>query len=378
MTVSIDLNNLANLQNETTAVNTINDNNNSIETAFASALNTSGDVMQGNLDMNSQQILNLPAPVSNYDPIRLIDVTTINDNGITVSPLPSGGIVSQVLTKNSSTNFDTSWQSPLSIPVSGSTGQVLAKNSNVTGDYSWSSTPSLNSVSTGTGVLTFPTNTTDTLIGASTPATLTNKNIDGGSNVLTNVPVTALNSGTAATSSSFWRGDGVWAAAPTGTYIFLEQLTANNSSVLNSSVSWSGYGSIAIELLNILPVTGANTCILRVHANGLYQTSNYAGITYVPNGTSISVNQNFTYVPLCNTNSLSSTYGMGGSVKLSNPASTSQHFITGLTTYGVSNISYAPATIGCVWQGAFAVDGLQISLISGNIASGVVRIYGIV
>jgi len=58
MTVSITLTNLANLQNETTAVNNINSNNSAITTAFGSALNTAGDTMTGNLDMNGNQILN--------------------------------------------------------------------------------------------------------------------------------------------------------------------------------------------------------------------------------------------------------------------------------------------------------------------------------
>src|ERR1700761_4084215 len=139
MTVSIELNNLANLQNETTAVNTINDNNNSIETAFASALNTSGDQMEGNLDMNSQHLLNLPAPTSNYEPVRLIDVTTINGGGITVSPLPAGGTSTQVLTKNSATNYDVSWETPKQIPTCGAAGQVLVNGGLDT--YAWSSAP---------------------------------------------------------------------------------------------------------------------------------------------------------------------------------------------------------------------------------------------
>lgn len=74
MTVPITLSNLANLQNETTAVNTINSNNSAISTAFFNALYTSGDQMEGNLDMNSNQILNLPSPGSPQSPVRLIDI----------------------------------------------------------------------------------------------------------------------------------------------------------------------------------------------------------------------------------------------------------------------------------------------------------------
>lgn len=58
MTVSVTLSNLANLQNETTACTTINNNSAAIVTGFGSCLNTAGDTMSGNLNMNGFQILN--------------------------------------------------------------------------------------------------------------------------------------------------------------------------------------------------------------------------------------------------------------------------------------------------------------------------------
>lgn len=75
MTISIILNSVGNLQDTTTAQNTLNTNNGTIQGGFTSALNVTGDTMLGTLNMNSQQVINLPAPGSANSPVRLIDIT---------------------------------------------------------------------------------------------------------------------------------------------------------------------------------------------------------------------------------------------------------------------------------------------------------------
>lgn len=74
MSVTVTLNPVGNLQQTTTAQGTLNTNNALIETGFSSALNTSGDQMLGTLDMNSNQIINLPAPGTANSPVRLVDI----------------------------------------------------------------------------------------------------------------------------------------------------------------------------------------------------------------------------------------------------------------------------------------------------------------
>lgn len=111
----ITLNNVASLQNEATALSVINGNSAIIQAAMDNTLSRDGtqpDQMNYLLDMNSNPIINLPAPTSSYMPLRLIDFQTLQSGGtITTSPLPVGGTTGQVLAKNSNTNYDVVWSS---------------------------------------------------------------------------------------------------------------------------------------------------------------------------------------------------------------------------------------------------------------------------
>jgi len=96
MTDKLSLTNLANLQNETTAVNAINSNNAAIITAVNNTLSrdgTSPNTMSAPLDMNNQNILNLPSPATAGSPVRLQDVVS----PATIASVPpvgtSGGVV---------------------------------------------------------------------------------------------------------------------------------------------------------------------------------------------------------------------------------------------------------------------------------------------
>lgn len=76
------LNDLANLQNEQSAVNTINQNNSKIEQAVDKLLSRDGaapNEMQASIDMNSHRIYNLPKPVGPTEPIRREDTEGIFD-----------------------------------------------------------------------------------------------------------------------------------------------------------------------------------------------------------------------------------------------------------------------------------------------------------
>ena len=98
MADKVTLASVATFQNDTSAVAAINNNNALITTAFDNTLSrdgTSPNQMGSNLDMNNNQILNLPAPATVNSPARLIDVAS--NPTIVIPTIPT---VRTVLTTN--------------------------------------------------------------------------------------------------------------------------------------------------------------------------------------------------------------------------------------------------------------------------------------
>lgn len=72
----LTLQNLESLENQASAISTINENNTAIVAALEKTLSRDGtapNTMTSNLDMNSYRILNLPYPTSNNEPVRKVD-----------------------------------------------------------------------------------------------------------------------------------------------------------------------------------------------------------------------------------------------------------------------------------------------------------------
>src|SRR5882762_6940732 len=139
----ITLTDLANLQNENTAVNAINNNNAVLKTAFDNALSRDGTVpnqMLNSLDMNSNQIINLPAPSTVNSPARLIDVVS---------------------------------NPTITIPGQGTSGHVvpfLDGNNTWSGTNTYSAGSTFNSTATFNGAVTLPNNTVTNAFLAQMPA----------------------------------------------------------------------------------------------------------------------------------------------------------------------------------------------------------------
>lgn len=117
--------------NPTSAATTINNNLDAIQTAIENTLSrdgTSPNTMSADLDLNGNQILNLPSAVDDTDPVLLGDLDGLVQD-----------IVDQVAIG------PTGPQGPagadgadgLGVPSGGTTGQLLAKASNADNDTEW-------------------------------------------------------------------------------------------------------------------------------------------------------------------------------------------------------------------------------------------------
>lgn len=100
---NVVLNNVSTFVNDTTAVNTVNNNSAAITTALSNCLARDAEVpnqMNTNLDMNSNQILNLPAPTSANSPARLVDIVSNPSLTLTIPPIGTSGAVVGLLNGN--------------------------------------------------------------------------------------------------------------------------------------------------------------------------------------------------------------------------------------------------------------------------------------
>lgn len=122
-------------------ISKINTNFQAIDTALQDAVSRSGQApnqMDADFDMNGNDILN----VDNIDvSVLTIDGVPIVPGNVDLNPdslVPTGGTDGQVLTKQSSTDYDTAWEDvPEGIPAGGTDGQVLTKQSGTDFDADW-------------------------------------------------------------------------------------------------------------------------------------------------------------------------------------------------------------------------------------------------
>lgn len=154
MAENVTLNRVVTFTNDASAVNTVNSNYTTITNAFTDVLSRSGgspNQMLATLDMNSNQIINLPPPSTINSPIRVADVT--GGSTIVIPPTGTSGHVVPFLDGNNTWSGTNTFNG--NVTISGGLSIGSFNNSTFTGTSTFNSTNTFSNTSTFNGSTIF-------------------------------------------------------------------------------------------------------------------------------------------------------------------------------------------------------------------------------
>lgn len=197
----------------------------------------------------------------------------------------------------------------------------------------------------------------------------------------------------AGTSGQFLKTNGAganpaWAAAGggSGALALLEQQTAASSASLNFTSAISAtYDEYLIELLNLIPATDAVTLYMRMSTNGgsTYDSGgNYSWNLQRSNRfgqTNTGADSAATQIECSSSTDNSGTAGFSGHLRLFSPGSTALHKAVSGTAMHLNSDGNTVENFqtGGFYRSTTAVNAFQFLFSSGNISSGIIRVYGI-
>lgn len=175
-------------------------------------------------------------------------------------------------------------------------------------------------------------------------------------------------------------GAGVDPSFKSGGWTLLNTLTASSSATLSDTTNiTSSYRDYMIEYENLIPATNAVTANLQVYSGGSFQTTGYVSSIMYSSATTNAASGQTTAIFLSAPSGVSNVTANGGAsgfVQFYNPSATSvPKNIFGNGMEIIASTAYPHTTAG-IWNNTAAISGFQILMSSGNITSGVVRLYG--
>ncbi len=247
-------------------------------------------------------------------------------------------------------------------------------------------------IAAGTGINVSGTCTITSIgtctINLTTPVSAANGGTGVASPTANTVPINqgaSAQTSIALTKGQCLAGDGSSVpTAATGCRVLLGTYTASASATLSDATIFSTttFSDYEIVFENILPATlSSNQLQLQVFSGGAYQTTGYlSGATWQNASAAVGAVQSTTFIGIGASSGTIGAYvspGINGTLRVHQPAATTQP----KAWYGsiaIFTSSFgSPNQIGGMWNSNGAVTGFRIQMGTGNITSGVMKVYGI-
>ena len=176
----------------------------------------------------------------------------------------------------------------------------------------------------------------------------------------------------------FLRADGVWTSSG---YQLLNTINVTNQATIGDTTSFLiGYNHYLIELDNVIPITNNTQLQIQLQVGGTFQTTSYQGgaLTY-SGAASGNIGNPGSSSNITDVNCANSSPGVSGEIHISRPRQTTDQKL--FWGHSVFNSTIAQVLNGTVFHGVWtgsnaAIDGFRLFFNSGNVAFGVVRVYG--